>query len=236
VVLVDRAARDLELRANSGGSTEPILLREGGAILSIALSEAVGAGMDSKLVLHSEFPYRDADSDYFARIAAHPATMVRPGKMPRHAAETRSHVVIWSSPSERARRSDVRSLDEPLDALTRKLGQKLRQTRRGDATRLLIVRTWMAREWARAPQAGVAALRQRLFEVHHNVAGLLLVVREPVSEFRKHYRIVPILPESPAPEIAALVRRLVDNEEHFRVPMMSSGGSQVFGPAPSLVS
>jgi hypothetical protein len=195
-------------------------------VVSVAISNAVGPGEPSRLILHPRFPNRDNNTDYFARVASAPAELVRMGKLPDHAEETRSHVAIWLSEAERARGSRERSLEEPLAALTRKLGTKLRQTRQGAALRLMIVRSWIAGEWDRAPAAAVSTLRHRLFDVHKNVAGLLVVTRERLPAIHRiRYRMIAVVPETPLPEVVRLVTQLQHDEERLKVPPLASAES-----------
>lgn len=211
---IAHAVYDTVRRKQLAGAT----LREvDGDLVSIAPTEWVGAGEDSRLVTHHHF---DAvgQADQFARVSYVDRTEAFAILGAPPVGETGSCVAVWVDAATRAERSMAKPLGPELERLSVKTERKLRQTRReDDPNRLLVVRSWIAHQFQRASATEIDWVRRRLVDGHERVVGVLIVGRTWRSRESRHsYLIHPIASANrPGADVCEALRA---QEESLAVP------------------
>ena len=190
------AHRKAVVRAIYAAIKEPVttqFIELDGTTVSVAPTRWVGPGVYSCFVTHGRFNAA-GEPDMFSRVAYGDREQLFSILGVPPTGETGSHVGIWYDQETRVRRSIKKPLGPELNRLATKTERKLGQTRRADApARLLIVRTWIAREFDRAEPDAIRALGRRLIDQHERVAGVLIVARRWDSAATRHrYLIHPV--------------------------------------------
>ena len=205
-----------------GGSSEAVLIAESEALVSVAPTEVVPAGVDSKLMMHPEFPRLPNKASQFARIGIATKDVFQVVN-PVLQRPTHSCVAVWEHEADAAARRTP-SYDDAFLRVVKKAKRKLAQTRSHDrGSRLVAIDTWVTEKLNELTIDPVEYVRREVTEQHDGATALLFLHRAWDGDVSRNRYSYGLLGGEDDPNVGRLVLALEEWEAGNLVPPGSVG-------------
>ena len=200
VNLVRQLVRDVVERSKSTSDFPAILARGDSAVVSVARGLPVQPGTPPKYIAAGGFP-RDGEKPHLFLRASYGTRSEMTGiGGTLGSGHGLSHVALWRPADHEPGSGKSRTVDKELERVGRKLESKLSQARTPDAReRVMAVDSWTTRDLHKGAPDAATRLKRKIVDSHRDVAGILLMRREPLRAGSAHeYLLLPLLRDEQA--------------------------------------